>query len=485
MVDVSDENCQYCGPGKKETPENGLWVNCDICKSWSHYECVGESPESIAQISSYHCPKCREEHGPSEKRRASTRKRRNVDYIALDSGDVNVATTAHDRHVYIDLLESRDFDRTHLTITDPAKLSKEWVCEHGFTEPIKIPKEQYSSLGMVVPDDLTVRKVAELVGEDTPLEVMDVPTQGALSGWTVGKWRDYFESTPENRERARNVISLEVSDTTLGGKVTRPRFVRDMDLVARVWPQHLKDADDYPKVSLYCLMSVKDCYTDFHVDFGGSSVFYHVCQGSKTFLFIPPTDTNLTKYQKWCKDPEQNNIFFADLVKQCYRVDLQKGDSLMIPSGWIHAVYTPEDAVVIGGNFLTAVTMEMEAKIIEVEKQTKVPKKFTFPHFIRVMWFTVAEYMRLDDKSLLILPTKEKDSVICLAKFLLEHTSISGYRQAFKESFPELSKTSKPAAILETLRNRLDTKKHPMEESGTHEPLHKVTKLKSEEPEQI
>ena len=31
-----------------------------------------------------------------------------------------------------------------------------------------------------------------------------------------------------------------------------------------------------PYVQKYCLMGVKDSYTDFHVDFGGSSVWYHV-----------------------------------------------------------------------------------------------------------------------------------------------------------------------------------------------------------------
>lgn len=31
----------------------------------------------------------------------------------------------------------------------------------------------------------------------------------------------------------------------------------------------------------YCLMSVKGCYTDFHVDFGGTSVWYHIHRGGK------------------------------------------------------------------------------------------------------------------------------------------------------------------------------------------------------------
>lgn len=28
-------------------------------------------------------------------------------------------------------------------------------------------------------------------------------------------------------------------------------------------------------------MSVEGCYTDFHIDFGGTSVWYHILRGSK------------------------------------------------------------------------------------------------------------------------------------------------------------------------------------------------------------
>lgn len=34
-------------------------------------------------------------------------------------------------------------------------------------------------------------------------------------------------------------------------------------------------------LSRYCLMSVEGCYTDFHIDFGGTSVWYHILKGSK------------------------------------------------------------------------------------------------------------------------------------------------------------------------------------------------------------
>jgi F-box/leucine-rich repeat protein 10/11 len=40
-------------------------------------------------------------------------------------------------------------------------------------------------------------------------------------------------------------------------------------------------------------MSVGGCYTDFHIDFGGSSVWYHILWGKKVFWLIPPLEENL------------------------------------------------------------------------------------------------------------------------------------------------------------------------------------------------
>lgn len=36
-----------------------------------------------------------------------------------------------------------------------------------------------------------------------------------------------------------------------------------------------------PQVQYYCLMSQAGSYTDFHVDFGGTSVWYHILKGEK------------------------------------------------------------------------------------------------------------------------------------------------------------------------------------------------------------
>jgi F-box/leucine-rich repeat protein 10/11 len=248
-------------------------------------------------------------------------------------------------------------------------------------------------LDMVIPRGLTVRRVAELYGPNETVPVIDVKAQeGEGKKWTMSKWADYYEQQGE--KPVRNVISLEVSRSRLGKLIRRPKAVRDMDLQDAVWRADDKFAP--PPVQFYCLMSVADCFTDFHIDFGGSSVYYHIVKGRKVFFFIPPTKQNLKKYEDWCLSPNQGHDWLGKQVKECYRVDLYPGDTMLIPSGWIHAVWTPEDSLVIGGNFLTRIHYGMQIKILEIEKSTKVALQFRYPFFQKIMWLTVISYLEED-----------------------------------------------------------------------------------------
>ncbi|RCN25224.1 hypothetical protein ANCCAN_29065 [Ancylostoma caninum] len=76
-------------------------------------------------------------------------------------------------------------------------------------------------------------------------------------------------------------------------------------------------------------MSVERCYTDFHVDFGGTSVWYHVLKGQK---MLEPSPTNIRLYEEFVKNPEQTG-FFGNVVDKCCRVVLNPGTTTIIPSG--------------------------------------------------------------------------------------------------------------------------------------------------------
>ena len=63
-------------------------------------------------------------------------------------------------------------------------------------------------------------------------------------------------------------------------------------------------------------MGIADCFTDFHIDFGGSSVWYHVLKGEKVFYVIRPTTSNLTLYEQWLKSSVQVFYHLSFLKKR-------------------------------------------------------------------------------------------------------------------------------------------------------------------------
>ena len=144
-------------------------------------------------------------------------------------------------------------------------------------------------------------------------------------------------------------------------------------------------------------------------DLGGTSVWYHILKGKKMFFLIPPTDANLKLYEKWVLSGKQSHTFFGNEVESCERVVLEAGNTFFIPSGWIHAVYTPEDTIVFGGNFLHSFGMEKQLQVAHIEEVTRVPQKFRFPFFTEMLWYLLDRYIHcLYGRTHLDLPEDEK-----------------------------------------------------------------------------
>jgi len=323
------------------------------------------------------------------------------------------------RKTYIDGMSSSDEDGENLERTlDPEDIIKsktypgyfvkemlgeEVTIEHfqktGFKNPI-IVKEK-SGLHIKIPDtSFSITDVRNLVGGKRILEVMNCATQSNAE-MTLKDWEEFF-TAPDRDNTKLNVISLEFSHTKLDSYVVAPRVVRQIDFTDNIWPRHLKEMQEdttndmsrmlYPKVQKYCLMSIAGCYTDFHVDLGGTSVWYHVLKGAKVFWLIPPTPANLKAFEHWTMSGKQSDVFFGDLVERCGRVELAPGNTFFIPSGWIHAVYTPVDSLVFGGNYLHPYALDRQLKVAQLEETLKVPHKYRFPFFTEMMWWVLDRY---------------------------------------------------------------------------------------------
>ena len=432
-----------------ETDSNSTsWISCDACKSWFHFACAGfKNEREVRGVDKFRCRKCKPIHGPTTFVRKSARAHSAIDYAGLHQGVIKTSDETPEHHYIKPIKEGTItfLPETFARIRPELVTAEYFEKGYGWKEPIVVPaawnprdqigrtqslprssrterKPDYDALSqgsaseewefaepesefvpdhgqdaldMVMPQGLTVRAVAELYGPEEKVEVIDVKSQnGEGRKWNMRRWADYYEN--KSNKTVRNVISLEVSQSKLGRLIRRPQIVRDLDLQDSVWPAELQAKGEIPRVQFYCLMSVADCFTDFHIDFGGSSVFYHILKGKKTFFFIPPKEKHLKKYEEWCLSPAQNWTFLGEQTKECYRVDLLEGDTMLIPAGWIHAVWTPEDSLVIGGNFLTRLNFGMQLRVSQIEKATGVARKFRYPHFQKIHWYTAFRYMEED-----------------------------------------------------------------------------------------
>ena len=287
----------------------------------------------------------------------------------------------------------------HLQELPGEAITLKFIQKNGFEKPILV-RESHGLNLQVPPKSFLVRDVRNCVGHQRIIDVMDVKTQKNIE-MSMKDWCKYYES--KNRDRLLNVISLEFSHTKLDDLVDSPLIVKLLDWVDLVWPKFLKESQTestntidkmkYPKVQKYCLMSVKGSYTDFHIDFGGTSVWYHILRGKKIFWMVPPTELNLQTFEEWTLSGMQQDVFFGDTVEECFRVELTAGNTFFIPSGWIHAVYTLEDSLVFGGNFLHSFGIENQLKVSKIEDSTKVPIKFRYPFYTEILWYVVQHYV--------------------------------------------------------------------------------------------
>ena len=253
----------------------------------------------------------------------------------------------------------------------------------------------------------SVGSVCDLVGKNRNIHVQCCQTQTTIK-MTMAKFTAYFQSNV--RDEVYNVLSLEFTDTDMDKLVKRPKVVDLLDWATLSYPTYLTDvhkkgAKRYPKIQKYCLMSVGGSYTSFHIDFGGTSVWYHVLKGRKVFWLIPPTDLNIELFTAWSSQDNQDQTFFGDLVEHCQRVILEAGTTFMIPSGWIHAVYTPVDSLVFGGNFVHSYSVGMQMKIADLEIKLDIQQEMRFPLMNELKWYVVERYARyLGGKSYLKQP---------------------------------------------------------------------------------
>ncbi|GBP04895.1 Histone lysine demethylase PHF8 [Eumeta japonica] len=365
-------------------------IECDCCREWFHGSCVDVKIYQSDDIDKYHCPKCSQTYGPSVLKIRTNNHRADRYELGAESKSAQIGSPA-----WVRALAARAMRPVPAALQRMRayQFTEEFVRDNEFTRPILFNTPEGLDMQMPNPATFTVRSVLRYCGAQLEVEVIDVRRQSTLR-MPLGDFVDYFETPPEQRdEKVLNVLSLEFSDTSMARLVEPPAMARRLDWAERVWPS--AERPPRPAVQRYCLISAAGSYTDFHVDFGGTTVWYHVLHGRKIFYLIPPTAANLALYQQWSASNQHNEKFFGDLVEWYGTAELLPGQTLFIPTGWIHAVLTPEDSLVFGGNFLHSYAIEMQLQIYEIERKVETPIMFRYPLFESMHWYAGAHLLTL------------------------------------------------------------------------------------------
>jgi PHD-finger len=184
------DNCMFCTPETAPPGENLEWIQCNGCKRWSHTLCTG-LPLSIdiSAIDKFHCKRCEKTRGPTTctsfpyptlsivrpPPRKSERSHVNIDYTSLNLGDTtNILPDQHAYNAFFEGDSPRKFAPDRFERMKGDELTREWAERTGCKEPVVIPRGCSDGMEMVMPTDLTVRKVAEMVGEDQKVEVIGI-----------------------------------------------------------------------------------------------------------------------------------------------------------------------------------------------------------------------------------------------------------------------------------------------------------------------
>uniref|UniRef100_A0A8C4Z245 PHD finger protein 2 n=1 Tax=Gadus morhua TaxID=8049 RepID=A0A8C4Z245_GADMO len=419
-------------------------IECDACKDWFHGSCVGVDEDDAPDIDIYHCPNCEKTDGKS-----TLKKKKN--WNKQDTGQsTDIKAVQNGSQVFIKELRSRTFPSAEdvvVKLTGP-QLSMDYLEENGFNEPILVLKKE--GLGMSLPaPTFYISDVENNVGPDVGVDVVDVPKQ-TDSKMKLKEFVDYYYST--NRKKVLNVINLEFSDTRMDGMVESPAIVRRLSWVQNYWPDDALLGK--PKVTKYCLICVKDSYTDFHIECGGASVWYHVLKGEKIFFLIKPTSANLSLYDRWRSSSNHSEMFFADQVDKCYKCTLKQGQTLLIPSGWINAILTPVDCLAFSGHFVHNLSVEMQMRAYEVERRLKVKTLTPFPNFETACWYVGRHYLERF-KGLHKANKQPAPYLVHGAKILNGAFRAWTKKQALLEHEDELPENMKPTQLIKDLAREI------------------------------
>ncbi|GMT14200.1 hypothetical protein PFISCL1PPCAC_5497, partial [Pristionchus fissidentatus] len=413
MVENHAKFCGVCSQIKNEEIRQKEYekleidkvVVCDGCEVDHHVTCMDIQPIDVLHLDKVYCRACR----GRDDQLVNTYKKEVADHRTnpykpegkLKPMEIGTKRWIRERMKII--CDMFDFppDSLFEVCRNGIEFKKKWNNNEKWKK-VFLVKNLYG-FGLFIKKPIDLESIIRGMGKDNLMvKVVDVYRQKPKR-MSLDYFRELWDD-PKIRARPLNILALEVSDTRLVGSVDMPHLHMLYGwaaLVEREEKKRMIEANRERKErgekvikkekkvnqrDLYFLFGMEGSFTNFHIDLGGSSVWNYLLSGRKFFFFAPPTQKNLDILKDYSNDKLRKERWLGDQLEGISRVEFKAGECLVMPGGMLHAVFTPEDSVMMGGNFLCdqAIDQQFTAHSTEVELQNDT--EYLFPNFEKLSY---------------------------------------------------------------------------------------------------
>ncbi|KDO35231.1 hypothetical protein SPRG_00076 [Saprolegnia parasitica CBS 223.65] len=322
-------------------------IECAHCDRWFHGNCVQMTEEKAFAIAQYACPSCTNQGAkikfaaaPTKTADASLlplpRQFASLNMKELSTMNVSIAVDKTSEKFH-HLLHAGMFARSGIRRMAPSSLVITAIQSHGFQEPILVEDAVGNVPGLVVPSTmLQVDDLPNTIASSSIIKTIDNASQAyrAISYADVAT----LASSNQSLDEWPHNVEFPIVDTPLEYHVSPPQAVQDMD-----WFHQLNRSSSTRNPNTYAAVYGAGTYRDFRMNANGSSAWLHHLHGLPLWVYlIPPSAARFDKFMEWQLSSFSSSLFFADTVDKCIKCEVQPTSTLLIPSGWMYALYVPK-----------------------------------------------------------------------------------------------------------------------------------------------
>ncbi|KAJ0408553.1 hypothetical protein ATCC90586_009574 [Pythium insidiosum] len=346
-------------------------LECHYCGSWFHGKCVQVSELDAMAILKFACPTCAQ-HGhatvryqdglvdldglayaplPMQRRQSST-----TDYASpsANHSPSPAFTYRKNSELFRRTLRSAVFARSGVRVVSPQEFVPSYFKYQPLDAPLLVLDNNWGIAGLMKPlPAITVDDISALLTQPSHVCVLrglDVGSQQTFplsaADWSARMAHRAAPDAPWNAQ-------FRVLETPFRHEVAPPVAVSAVD-----WHYALSQcsggAAQTPNPELYGTLCGTGTFFDFTIAPDCQASWLAVSSGELTVFLIAPSTTNLQAFRHWVSGSNgdaSTTIFLAERVTHCIKCHVRSGSSMVIPSGWIFALYADECSSFFSGHF--------------------------------------------------------------------------------------------------------------------------------------